>query len=196
MSDRLSPLSPTLHKNERHSSKSNRQRPIDFSRRRTIATTNEQQSNKENFRQDIYRFSPLLEKNQIDINLPTKKHTVTKQYYFHSCPSEPNEDLLNNSYGLTLLKQQTQQPVKQRHSASTVLMVAQTPNYIPSQPQITARTFIDQDYSLDSLDDLLCDREVESYFYPTSESDHFYMNLENSSKFYQPTISYIHETLC
>ncbi|CAF3794672.1 unnamed protein product [Rotaria sordida] len=211
MSERITPTqSSKQQKSDNQSSKSHRHRSIDYSRRRTIASTNEHHSNKENlpikhsekFSKDAYRFSPLSSKNEVEIRRPSSKHIVTKQYYFHSHPTETNEDLLNNSYGLTLLKQQKQkqqqqqQPAKQRHSVATVLMISQVPNHISSQKQLNHRTFLQQEHTLDSLDDLLCDREVESYFYPTSQSDHIYMNLENSSDSYQPSLSYFHETLC
>ncbi|CAF0928428.1 unnamed protein product [Rotaria sp. Silwood1] len=211
MSERITPLqSSKQQKSDNHSSKSHHHhRNIDFSRRRTIASTNEQISNKENLsikhqeksQKDVYRFSPLLSKNEVEFRRPSSKHIVTKQYYFHSYPTETNEDLLNNSYGLTLLKQQKQQqqqqqPAKQRHSVGTVLMISQAPNHVSSQKQLNPSTLLQQEYTLDSLDDLLCDREVESYFYPTSQSDHIYMNLENISDPYQAPLSYIHETLC
>ncbi|CAF3474864.1 unnamed protein product [Rotaria sordida] len=208
MSERITPTqSSKQQKSDNQSSKSHRHRSIDYSRRRTIASTNEHHSNKENlpikhsekFSKDVYRFSPLSSKNEVEIRRPSSKHIVTKQYYFHSHPTETNEDLLNNSYGLTLLKQQKQQqqqPAKQRHSVATVLMISQVPNHISSQKQLNHRTVLQQEHTLDSLDDLLCDREVESYFYPTSQSDHIYMNLENSSDSYQPSLSYFHETLC
>ncbi|CAF1604424.1 unnamed protein product [Rotaria magnacalcarata] len=209
MSERITlPSSPT-EKTDKHSSKSNRHRPVDFSRRCTIASTNEHNSNKENsstkyqdqYPQDIYRFSPVLSKNKVEIRIPSSKPVVTKQYYFHSNSTDTNEDLLNNSYGLTLLKQQKQptppQPVQPRHSVGTVLMISQVPNHISSEKQYDPRTYLQQDYSLDSLDDILCDREVESYFYPTSPLDHLYMNFENSTNSsYQPSLSYFHETLC
>jgi hypothetical protein len=209
MSERITtspPLPP--QKSDDHPIKSNRRRIIDFSRRRTVAGTSEQNSNKENFSiknqqkspSDIYRFSPSSSNNKVEIH-PPSKHTVTKKYYFHSNPSKTNEDLLNNSYGLTLLKQQQQQeqqqqPLQQRHSVAAVLMISQVPNNISSQNH---RTSIQQHHTLDSLEDLLCDREVESYFYPAStpsQSEHVYMNLENSSDYFQSPSSYLHGTLC
>ncbi|CAM2711273.1 unnamed protein product [Rotaria socialis] len=209
MSERATPPSSPTEKTDKHSSKSNRQRPVDFSRRRTIASTNEHNSNKENsstkyqhqYPQDIYRFSPVSSKNKVEIRIPSSKPVVAKEYYFHSDSTDTNEDLLNNSYGLTLLKQQKQptppQPVQPRHSVATVLMISQVPNHILSEKQYNPRAYLQQDYSLDSLDDILCDREVESYFYPTSQSDHLYMNFENSTNSsYQPSLSYFHETLC
>ncbi|CAF2395812.1 unnamed protein product [Rotaria sp. Silwood2] len=209
MSERITPIQfSKQQKSDTHSSKYHRHRTIDFSRRRTIASENEQISNKENLStkhqeklpKDIYRFSPLSSKNEVEIRRPSSKHIVTKQYYFHSSPTETTEDLLNNSYGLTLLKQQKQQhqqqPVKQRHSVAAVFTLSQIPNHISSQKQLNPRTFLQQEYALNSLDDLLCDREVESYFYPTSQSDHIYMNLDNSLDSYPSSLSYIHETLC
>jgi len=201
MSERITPTSPPAEKPDNHSSKSNRRRTIDFSRRRTVAGTNEYKSNKENLlkktqeksSQDIYQFSPLLSNKKTEIHIPSSKHIATKKYYFHSNSTKTNEDLLNNSYGLTLLNQKQQQPLQQRHSAATVLMISQVPNQISSQKQLNPRTSIQHEqHTLDSLDDLLCDREVESYFYPTSsQSEHIYMNLENPL-----SLSYIHGTLC
>ncbi len=201
MSERMTPppLSSSSHKTENHLSKLNRRRTTDFSRRRTIDGTQEQKSNKENISiknhekssEDIYQFP----NHKVGILLPSSKHIATKKYYFHSNPTKPNEDLLNNSYGLTLLNQQP------RHStATTVLMMSQVPSQIPSQKQpYTPRTSRKQQqqqqhHTSDSLDDLLCDREVESYFYPTSsQSEHIYMNVENP---FSSSSSSIHGTLC
>jgi hypothetical protein len=191
-----------LIKSEPHPSKSNRRRTIDFTRRRTIDGTNEHKSNKENIliknheksSDDIYQFPSS---NKVEILLPSSKNIATKKYYFHSHPIKPNEDLLNNSYGLTLLSQQQQQP---RHStATTVLMMSQVPSQISSAKQkpYTPRTIRKQSYqqpqTIESLEDLLCDREVESYFYPTtSHSEHIYMNVDHPSS----SLSSIHGTLC
>lgn len=208
MSDRITPPpSPLERLNKSTLSKSSNQRTVDFSRRRTIASTSEHNSNKENLstkcqeqsRQDTYRFSPSLSsasKNKVEVHIPSTKHVVTKQYYFQSYPTETNEDLLNNSYGLTLLKQQAAQPVKPRHSVATVLMVSQVSNNAPSEKQYNPQNYLQQGYTLESLEDLLCDREVESYFYPTSPLDHLYMNYENSTNSYQLPLAYVHETLC
>ena len=208
MSERMTPSSSPLQRtDDQNPLKSNRRRIIDFSRRRTVAGTNAQNSNKENISikhqekspQDIYQFSPSLSlNNKVEIHIPPTKHTITKKYYFHPKPSQTNEDLLNNSYGLTLLKQQQQPPppLQHRHSVATVLMISQVPTNISSQNH---RTSIQQHHTLDSLDDLLCDREVESYFYPTStpfQSEHVYMNLENPSEYLQSPSPYIHGTLC
>jgi len=194
MSERMTP--PLPKKSDNRSSKNNRRRTIDFSRRRTtVDDTNEHKSNKENFSiknvekssQPIYQFSPLLPNKKNEIHIPSTKHVSTKKYYFHSNKTKTNEDLLNNSYGLALLNQQ-----QKRHSTATVLMISQVPNQISSQKQFNPRQSI-QEHTLDSLDDLLCDREVESYFYPTSssQSEHIYMNLEKPL-----SLSYIHGTLC
>lgn len=204
MSERLTPSPSTPRKIDNHSSKSNRRRTIDFSRRRTIIDTNEHKSNKENLSikhqekssQGAYQFAPSLSTNKTEIHLPSSKQISTKKYYFHSNSIEKDEDLLNNSYGLTLLNQQQTAPLQQRHSVGAVLMISQVPNHISSQKQLNSRASLQQ-HTLGSLDDLLCDREVESYFYPTSSpSEHIYMNLENSSDVYEPSLSCIHGTLC
>ena len=186
ISDRITPSSRTDY----HLSKFNRRRTIDFSRRRTVTNVNEYNSKKENYliKKDqekssfnIYQFSPLTSTNKTDIHIPSS--------YYHSNSIETKEDLLNNSYGLTLL----QQPIKSIYPIATILNTSQISNHRTSQKP---RTFIQQEYTLDSLDDLLCDREVESYFYPNIQKENIYMNLENSSNSYQPLLSYIHETLC
>ena len=155
--------------NHQHSSpsKSNRRRAIDFNRRRTVAGANEsiQQNNKENLpqsrRQQIYRFSPS-----------TSNNIETKKYFFHSTK---NEDMLMNSYGLTLLQPSTP---RRRQSVTANITESYRP-LIPSDP----------------LDDLLCDREVESYFYPPRSSQHIYINLQPSPNIY-PSKPYFHGTLC
>jgi hypothetical protein len=190
------PSSSSSRKTTNHSSKSNRRRTIDFSRRQTGTNPNDQHSNKENLSKNIYQFSPLSSNIKTETPNPLSKHIVTKKYYFHSNPTKTNEDLLNNSYGLTLLNHQ-QQPHQSRHSTATVLMISQVPNHNSLQKPFTPRTSIPQQPTFDSLDDLLCDREVESYFYPTSsDSEHIYMNLENASDSYPSSLSYIHGTLC
>ncbi|CAF3413689.1 unnamed protein product [Rotaria sp. Silwood1] len=189
--------------------KPNRRRAIDFSRRRTVASLTEQHyinnhnnnnnNDKENVpinhRQQIYRFSPST-----STNIPTKK------YYFHPKPSVKNEDILMNSYGLTLLQQQ--QPIQQRQSLSSIVMTPKIPDNSSinslhkQQNRRSSIQLPQQQYSSDSLDDLLCDREVESYFYPhrrqspTSIPQHVYINLETPSNYYPPPPPYIHGTLC
>ncbi|CAF3786176.1 unnamed protein product [Adineta steineri] len=208
MTERMTPSPTTPRKTESQSSKSNRRRTIDFSRRRSVVdTTNRQKSNKENLPmkqqekslQGVYQFSPSSSNNKIENHAPSSKHVSTKKYFFHSNSTKtPDEDLLNNSYGLTLLSQQQQQPtpLQQRHSVAAVLMLSQVPNHISLQKQSNSRVPNHQ-YTVDSLDDLLCDREVESYFYPTSSpSEHIYMNLENSCDSYPTSLSCIHGTLC
>ena len=201
MAERITPpsTSSSSRKSTNHSSKSNRRRTLDFTRRQSTTNTIEQHSNKENLSKkssrDIYQFSPLSSNSKTDTLNSSSKHTATKKYYFHSNPTKTNEDLLNNSYGLTLLNHQ-QQPLQSRHSTATVLMMSQVPNN-SLQKSLTPRTSMPQKPVLDSLDDLLCDREVESYFYPTSsDSEHIYMNLENLSDSYPSSSSYIHGTLC
>jgi len=180
--------------------KSNRQRTIDHSRRRTVTGgIQEYHSNKENISvktpakplTNVYQFPTFTSNNRLEIHIPSSKHTSTKKYYFHSdSTAKPTEDLLNNSYGLTLLTQQA------RHSNGSVLLVSQISNHLSSQkPMPVPRTSIPQTTTLDSLDDLLCDREVESYFYPLhSQPEHIYTNLENSST--SSSVSYYHGTLC
>jgi hypothetical protein len=169
--------------------KSNRRRAIDFSRRRTVAGPTEQIHNKENVRQPIYRFSPS-----------TSNNTITKKYYFHSNPPPiKTEDMLMNSYGLTLLQQQKRQSV----SASMIIPHNSENASIHSpRKQLNRRSSIHsipQEYTSESLDDLLCDREVESYFYPNrrqstfSHPQHIYINLETPPNYPPP---YIHGTLC
>jgi hypothetical protein len=167
--------------------KTNRRRAIDFSRRRTVGGLTEPiPNNKENIpvnrRQQIYQFSPS-----------TSTNIATKKYYFHSNIPEKNEDLLMNSYGLTLLQQ--------RQTA----LISHVPENFPLPKQLNHRSSIQltpQQPTSDSLDDLLCDREVESYFYPnkqqtpTSIPQHFYINFETAPKNYYHPPPYIHSTLC
>ncbi|UJR28288.1 hypothetical protein I4U23_009536 [Adineta vaga] len=208
MTERMTPSPTVLQKTDKHSSRSNRRRTIDVSRRQSTIELDGFKSNKENQSlkhsdkplQGIYQFPSFSSSNNTGISFPSTKHIVTKKYYFHSNPTKTtDDDLLNNSYGLTLLNQQQQQQQQQqpRHSVGAVLMISQVPNQISSQKPIHHRTSIPQQ-TYDSLDDLLCDREVESYFYPisSSPSDHMYMNLENSSDSYQTSLSCIHGTLC
>ena len=200
MSERITPAS---QKSDDTQTKSNRRRAIDFSRRRTVAGTGEQNIDKENLvrrqpkpAQDIYQFTPSSSNHQLKIQPSAVKHTTTKKYYFHS---QANEDLLNNSYGLTLLQQKPQQPPKplqQRHSVAAVLMISQLPKKITAVRLPPAPV-------PDSLDDLLCDQEVESYFYPVASSlhsDHVYMNVTSPPNQYYSSIesssAYMHGTLC
>jgi hypothetical protein len=178
--------------------KSNRRRAIDFSRRRTVAGPTEQinnnNNNKENFpinrRQQIYRFSPS-----------TSNNIVTKKYYFHSNPPVKTEDILMNSYGLTLLQQQKRQSIPASMmipNMSENISIRSPPKQLNHRPSIY---LTQSQYTSDSLEDLLCDREVESYFYPnrqqapTSHVQHIYINLETPPNYYQPT-AYLHGTLC
>lgn len=196
MSERITPPPPPPpQKIDSQLIKSNRQRTIDHSRRRTVATLNEYHSNKENISvqtltnssANFYQFPTSSSNNRVEIHVPSNKHISAKKYYFHSDSTKPTEDLLNSSYGLTLLTQQT------RHSNPSVLLLSQIPNNLSShKPMPVPRTSIPQTTTLDSLDDLLCDREVESYFYPiNSPPQHIYTNLENPS-----SSSYYHGTLC
>ena len=215
MSERITPPSPNKDK---HQSRSNRRRAIDFSRRRTDAPhepnsdkENQRHSSKPKLTQDIYRFSSTDE--PVNMQRSRSKHTVEeKKYYFHS---QTNEDLLNNSYGLTLLREQKQKPRQQRHSVASLLSTSQNPTKISSYQSVlnqsasiqtamaAAEVLPAPGQTLDSMDDLLCDREVESYFYPlpsSLEPDHIYMNLDTPLQHYRPPSSslstYIHGTLC
>ncbi len=175
--------------------KSNRRRAIDFSRRRTVAVPTEQinNNNKENLpnnrRQQIYRFSPS-----------TSNNILTKKYYFHSNPPLKNEDILMNSYGLNLLQQQ--QKRQSISSGMTIPNISENNSIHSPQKKLNRRSSIQQEYISDSLDDLLCDREVESYFYPNkqqspiSHPQHIYINLETPPNYYHPSSSYMHGTLC
>jgi hypothetical protein len=174
--------------------KTNRRRAIDFSRRRTVGGPAEQiNNNKENVpmprQQQTYQFAPS-----------TSTNIATRKYFFHPNPSMKNEDLLMNSYGLTVLQQQQpQQPIRQRHSISSgVTMTSQAPDKSSirsSQKPLSRRTSMNvkqPQQTLESLDDLLCDREVESYFYPnrrqqspTSLPQHIYITLETTPNYYQ-----------
>ena len=94
-----------------------------------------------------------------------------------------------NSYGLTLLQQQ------KRPSVSASLPIPENASIRSPTKQPARRV---QEYTPDSLDDLLCDREVESYFYPArrqSPPQHIYVNLEAPAHHYPPA-SYMHGTLC
>lgn len=163
-----------LHDEQNHQqvspTKSNRRRAIDFNRRRTVAGTNESipQNNKENLpqsrRQQIYRFSPS-----------TSNNSQTKKYFFHSNSSTKNDDMLMNSYGLTLL-QPSSFSTPRRQSVTANITLVSPIQINPSRPLISS----------DPLDDLLCDREVESYFYPPRSSQHIYINLQPSPNGYFP----------
>ncbi|UJR21196.1 hypothetical protein I4U23_024294 [Adineta vaga] len=171
--------------------KSNRRRAIDFSRRRTVGgPTDQLATNKENLpNQQIYRFSPTASTN-----------IVTKKYYFHPTTPAKNEDILMNSYGLTIL-----QPQRQSSAPTTKKpQISQTTSLRTPPKSFTYRSSIripQQDFISESLEDILCDREVESYFYPNryqpsiSIPQHIYINLGNSTNHYQPP-AYIHSTLC
>jgi hypothetical protein len=174
--------------------KSNRRRAIDFVRRRTVGVPNEQiNNNKENLpinhRQQIYRFSP-----------PTSTNIVTKKYYFHSKPPVKNEDILMNSYGLTILQQQRQSlsAAVKKPQISDISSIRLPQKQLNLRPTIHLKQ---QEYTSDLMDDILCDREVESYFYPSRRQSppslppHVYKNLGISSNYYQPP-PYIHSTLC
>lgn len=220
MNERLTTPTPPLEKSK---STTHQRRPIDYSRRKTLATTtNERQANKENLSsklttENLYRFASTNTKSESQTQpeqqqtqkTAVAKHKVTKEYYFHS---QPSEDLLNNSYGLTLLQQQQQQqqkpvpkPLQPRHSVEAVLMISQLPkvsSYLPAQPVMTRSPAPPLGPTMDSYEDLLCDREVESYFYPVSSSypsEHVYMNLSTLADPYQsfsPSFDYLHGTLC
>jgi hypothetical protein len=209
MSERMT--SPIVKSNEHSSKKSNHRRTIDFSRRRTITGTSEQMANKENLSgkqstgkssEKPHRSMPTSSEYQVEIQPSSSKHRTTNKYYFHSHTSE---DLLNNSYGLTLLKQQQQaqpeqQPLlQQRHSVAARLILSQIPkDRVFSQQSSTICSSLEP--TIDSWDDLLCDREVESYFYPipsSFESEPFYMNLGvPSNEHYPSSLDNIHGTLC
>ncbi|CAF1270734.1 unnamed protein product [Adineta steineri] len=178
--------------------KSNRRRTIDFSRRRTVDSQIDQMNNnnKENlpnsYNQQIYQFSP-----------PTSNNLVTKKYYFHSNPPPvKNEDILMNSYGLTILQQQRQQPITT--NVKNPPQISRNSSLHKPQKQLSRQpSIIQQKYISESLDDILCDREVESYFYPKQQHQspisipqHVYMNLGTSSSHYYQPPSYIHSTLC
>lgn len=177
----------------------NRRRAIDFSRRRTVAGPIEpMHHDKENLpvqrRQHTYRASPLV-----------SNDSGARKYFFHSNTMKSPDDAPVNSYGFPFV----QPPVQPRHSVSTVVMMSQTPSSIstrPSQKPVNRRASIQLTPSHrptpESLDDMLCDREVESYFYPSRDlSDsssfpqHVYINLQTPPNHYQP-LPYIQGTLC
>lgn len=184
---------------------SNRRRIIDFTRRRTVAGSNEQflnsSNNKENVpinhrqQQQIYRFSPA-----------TSTNMSAKKYFFYPRSSTKNEDMLMNSYGLKILQQQPQQR-QNPYSKTLISKIPENSSKYSSQQQLennrrSSIHLLQQKYTSDSLDDLLCDREVESYFYPdkrqstNSYPQHIYINLEGSSNYYSPPPTFIHGTLC
>lgn len=209
MSESMTPPSMRSQRTSNPSSKSSgsggRRRTAEhLPRKSTGVNVNDEKSMKENhcgrkyeqFADDIYQFPSFSSNNNVDMQIPPSGKSIsTKKYYFHSNPTRAKEDLLNNSYGLTLLQHQP------RHSTTTnALMISQIPNQISShKPSVTPRTSTrlpqqQQECTRESLDDLLCDQEVESYFYPTSsQSEHVYMNIKNPSL--QAT-SPIHGTLC
>ena len=212
MSERITPTPPSQsQKSANHSLKSARRRAMDVPRQSTATHIHKERSTtKENLSRrrheplvdEIYQFPNYSSSNKVEIHIPPSEQLIpTKKYYFHSNPIRAKEDLLNNSYGLTLLHQQA------RHSnTTTALMISQVPNQVSSRrPSRTSRTsdklqqqqqlLLQQaQYTQESLDDLLCDREVESYFYPISDpSERIYANMENLSSL---PISSVHGTLC
>ena len=205
MSETMTPPSIRSQKTSNPSSKfSGRRRTAqNMPRKSTGLSINDEKSIKENlsgrqyeqFADDIYQFPTYSSNNKVEVQIPPSGKSIsTKKYYFHSNPIRAKEDLLNNSYGLTLLHHQP------RHSTTTTaLMISQVPNQVSShKPSLTPRTSAkiqqQQEHTRESLDDLLCDREVESYFYPTSsQSEHVYVNIKNPSS---PPMSPIHGTLC
>ncbi|CAF1106751.1 unnamed protein product [Adineta ricciae] len=212
MTERMTPSPTAPQIFDKRSLKSNRRRTMDFSQRQSTIDVDKHKSNKENQSlkhtdkslPGVYQFPPFSSTNKNEMSFQSAKHVVAKKYYFHSNPTKSvDEDLLNNSYGLTLLNQQQQQQQPQqprpRRSVGAVLMISQVPNQVSSQKSVHPhqRTSIPQQ-TMDSLDDLLCDREVESYFYPIpqSTSDHVYMNLDNPSDSCSTSLSCIHGTLC
>ena len=214
MTERLTTPTPPVDKSK--STTHHQRRSIDFSRRKILAmtNTNERQANKENVSSKstgdpLYRFASTDAKSEQSAQKPAvANHKVTKEYYFHS---QPTEDLLNNSYGLTLLQQQQQQPkqiptaLQPRHSVEAVLMISQLPKissyHQPAQP-LTQSLPPPIGPTLESYEDLLCDREVESYFYPVPssfQSEHIYMNLSTPADPYpsfSPSFDHLRGTLC
>ena len=174
--------------------KSNRRRAIDFARRRTVADPAEQtnSNNKENVPSQpstqLYRFASS-----------TSAVQMPKTYFFHSNPPLKNDDMSVSLYGST--------PLQQRHSVSTVVMTSRAPAHASlrfSHKPLNRRPSVQSKSSRqpsESLDDLLCDREVESYFYPhrqspsTSFPQHVYVNLETPPNHYHP-LPFIQGTLC
>lgn len=181
--------------------KSNRRRIIDFNRRRTVAGPMEPTShNKENLpfssRPPSYRYSPAV----------SNEHQ-TKKYFFHPTSTKRSEDNPSNSYGSTHL----------RHSVSSVYLISHVPVLPPPlpppqsslPPSVATRTpsrsvrrrsslHFTPSYptSPESLDDLLCDREVESYFYPSHpHPEPIYINIPTPPNHYQP-LPYLQGTLC
>jgi len=180
--------------------KSNRRRVIDFNRRRTVAGATEPMSNnKENLpvpsRTSSYRQSSSMNTND----------QVSRKYFFHQTPQKRIEENLNNTYGST----------HSRHSISSVYLLSHAPVVPPAPPpQLSSSSSshsltkgIRRRSSLhftpscptspQTLDDLLCDREVESYFYPSSNihREHIYINIPTPPNHYQ-ALPYLQGTLC
>lgn len=159
----------------------------------------EQNENKENFFQ-TYSIPCDDGFFQVQSILPADGiySTTSNKFNNVSDSSENNEDFLNNSYGLTLLKERKLEKKdgnqRKRHSLAPMPLLSAKTNLS------TTKTSTIIAPSLDSLDDLLCDREVESYFYPKSasfHSDHFYTNsTAPSDQYYLSSSTYIHGTLC
>ena len=172
----------------------NRRRALDFSRRRTVANPAEQMhsNNKENMpgppSSQIYRFVSS-----------TSAAQMPKTYFFHSNPPLKNDDMSVSLYGSTSLEQ--------RHPVSAVVMACRVPSHaslrfshkpLDRRPSVQSKSF---HQPADSLDDLLCDREVESYFYPSRQSpstsypQHVYVNIETPPNHYHP-LPFVEGTLC
>ena len=183
--------------------KSNRRRMIDFTRRRTVAGPTEPISNnKENLpvptRTSSYRYSATTTSNNND--------QVSKKYFFHPTPNRRMEENSPNTYGST----------HSRHSISSVYLPAHAPVALPPPPPVqhsSSSGFHSLSKGLrrrsslhftpshptspESLDDLLCDREVESYFYPSASThrEHIYINIPTPPNHYQ-ALPYLQGTLC
>ena len=205
MSERL--ISPSEASDD-YSMKSSRRRNVDSSRRRTVASIQENSANKENHYQkhqtskvddDIYRLnSSLLSNESEEISQINSLRDVKNNSYQST---ENGEDFLNNSYGLTLLMHQKQAPaeksVQKRHSVVRTVTLPQFPknvshSHVPTDP--SSKIMPMQMLSPDSFDDWLCDCEVESYFYPKSSS--FVSNQNYYDQYYSSSSAYLHGTLC
>ena len=187
--------------------KSNRRRMIDFTRRRTVAGPTEPISNnKENLpvpsRTSSYRYSAAA------TATTSNNDQVSKKYFFHPTPSKRMEENLPNTYGST----------HSRHSISSVYLLSHAPGALPPPPPPPVQPSSSSSFhsltrglrrrsslhvtpshptSPESLDDLLCDREVESYFYPspTTHREHIYINIPTPPNHYQ-ALPYLQGTLC
>jgi len=131
-----------------------------LSSRTSIIDTNEQSTSNHHRRRliDFSRRRTITGFND-QTNNKENRFVNSQKYYFH----RNSNDLLMNSYGLQLLDREQQPKV---YSSKIITHI---------QP----KKFVPHNYSPDALDDLLCDREVESYFYP-SKSQHVYINLQTS----------------